>query len=49
MFMYLKMEDRIHFTLHLFMDYGNWNNTVGMGKKTGKGKRKKKLWEKDCC
>ena len=26
--------------------YGNWNNTIGMGKKTGKGK--KKLWEKDC-
>ena len=27
---------------------GNWNNTIGMGKKTGKGK-KKKLGEKDCC
>ena len=22
--------------------YGNWNNTIGMGKKTGKGKKKKK-------
>ena len=21
--------------------YGNWNNTIGMGKKTGKGKKKK--------
>ena len=20
--------------------YGNWNNTIGMGKKTGKGKKK---------
>ena len=28
--------------------YGNWNNTMGMGKKTGKG-TKKKLREKDCC
>ena len=27
--------------------YGNWNNTIGMVKKTGKGK--KKLGEKDCC
>ena len=26
--------------------YGNWNNTIGTGKKTGKGK---KLGEKDCC
>ena len=22
--------------------YGNWNDTIGMGKKTGKGKKKKK-------
>ena len=22
--------------------YGNWNNTIGMGKKTRKGKKKKK-------
>ena len=28
--------------------YGNWNSTIGMGKKTGKGK-KEKLREKDCC
>ena len=27
--------------------YGNWNSTIGMGKKLEKVK--KKLWEKDCC
>ena len=36
--MYRKMEDSIHCTHHLF--YGNWNNSIGMGKKTGKGKKK---------
>ena len=32
--------------------YGNWNDTIGMGKKTGKGKkleRVKKIRGKDCC
>ena len=27
--------------------YGNWGETIGMGKKTGKGKKKKKV--RDCC
>ena len=41
-------QDGGQFPLYPPPFYGNWNNTFGMGKKTGKGK-KKKLWEKNCC
>ena len=40
-------QDGGQFPLYPPPFYGNWNNTIGMGKKTGKGK--KKLREKDCC
>ena len=40
-------QDGGQFPLYPPPFYGNWNNTIGMGKKTGKGK--KKIREKDCC
>ena len=39
-------QDGGQYSLYLPPFYGNWNNAIGMGKKTGKGK--KKLREKDC-
>ena len=39
-------QDGGQFPVHPPSFYGNWNNTIGMGKKTGKGK-KKKLREKE--
>ena len=41
-------QDGGQFPLYPPPFYGNWNNTIGMGKKTGKSK-KKKLREKDYC
>ena len=33
-------QDGGQFPLYPPPFYGNWNNTIGMGKKTGKGKKK---------
>ena len=44
--MYLKMEDSIHSTLHLFMEIGIIQ--LEWGRKLEKAKQKK-LREKDCC
>ena len=33
-------QDGGQYPLYLPPFYGNWNNTIGMGKKTGKGKKK---------
>ena len=33
-------QDRGQYPLYPPPFYGNWNNTIGMGKKTGKGKKK---------
>ena len=40
-------QDGGQFPLYPPPFYGNLNNTIGMGKKTGKGKKKNR--EKDCC
>ena len=34
-------QDGGQFPIYSTPFYGNWNNTIGMGKKTGKGKKKK--------
>ena len=37
---YVPQEGQGHYPLYPPPFYGNWNNTIGIGKKTGKGKKK---------
>ena len=39
---YVPQEGQGQYTFYPPPFYGNWNNTIGTGKKTGKGKKKKK-------
>ena len=38
---YVPQEGKGQYPFYPPPFYGNWNNTIGMGKKTGKGKKKK--------
>ena len=37
---YVPQEGKGQYPFYSPHFYGNWNNTIGMGKKTGKGKKK---------